>query len=252
MFHSCAFLTLLNYTLFGTKRQGALRAEIEGGTAFREEKSGAGSRNEGMGEKFAGGRKPEGRSESLQSAYFTRREALEGPSLQGPSGTARLVPGGGLQIEKEGETYFVESAFSFPREGQRGENQLLCLPEAAGEERWKPQITGAGERLSAQAEGRWYRLERQVQWHGARSPGRTNGRRRCSSSTAGAGNARRKRPWNGLGRAIVSPSSCGIGGRLRWWSNPELPGSSGQADNVYVKCASAGFRKESPARTFAA
>jgi len=111
---------------------------------------------------------PEGEVRALQEVHFIHREALEGPDLKGPGATVRLLAGGGLQIEREGEIYFVESTFSFPREGTRGENKLLCRPEAEGEKGWQPKIRREGERLRTQAEGRWYRLERQVQWNKGR------------------------------------------------------------------------------------
>jgi hypothetical protein len=104
----------------------------------------------------------------LRSRGYEGRRRLPGPALRGPIGTVRAVAGGGLQVEVGDETWFVESAFSFPRDPKMGLNRLMCLAETEGEEGWKPTAARQGERLTIQADGQWYRLQREAHWQGNR------------------------------------------------------------------------------------
>ena len=100
----------------------------------------------------------------IRRSGYAERQRLPGPALTGPGGTVRVVAGGGLQVEMENETWFVESAFSFPREPTMGFNRLVCLPETEGERGWKPVTNVEGERLTVQGDGQGYRLRREVRW----------------------------------------------------------------------------------------
>lgn len=120
---------------------------------------------------------PEAEVKRTRDSQYVRRERLTGPSLRGPEATVRLVPGGGLQVEADDETYFIESAFSFPRDPEMGHSKLLCLPEAEGEPGWTPAGRIEGETLVLEANGNSYRLRREVRWEGSRlvvSDGITN------------------------------------------------------------------------------
>ena len=106
--------------------------------------------------------------ERIRDSHLVHRQPLDGPALTGDGFTVRLAPGGGLQVEMGGDTWFVESAFSFPQDPAMGRNELPCLAEAAGEPGWSPSRARAGDGLLVQASGAAYELRRTLRLDGAR------------------------------------------------------------------------------------
>ncbi len=113
-------------------------------------------------EDLAVGTIPIAAADELDAARMVRRNALPG-GAESASGAQLIVRQGcGIQITVSGEPYFVESAFSFPKDGGMGLNWLPCMPKAEGEEGWKPELSPESESLVVRAEGTQYKLERKV------------------------------------------------------------------------------------------
>lgn len=113
---------------------------------------------------------PNSEVERLRERHLVKRARLRG-KVKVKLGSVQLdvAGGGGAQITVRGETYFIESAFSFAGKNGIGFNELLCLPHTKGEETWRPRAL----RLDAQtveviAEGQSYRLQRRIQFNGHR------------------------------------------------------------------------------------
>jgi hypothetical protein len=109
------------------------------------------------------GRVPEGEVRRLQGEGLSAPEPYAGPpALTSPAGTVRLTPAGGLQIEARKQTWFIESAFSYPAEPAMGFHRLRCRREPGAE--WQSTIDRRGPALRFQADGATYRLLREVRW----------------------------------------------------------------------------------------
>jgi hypothetical protein len=121
-----------------------------------------------MLEDLAVGCVPKAEIAALRGHRYGTRSRLPGPALRGPAAVVRVTAGGGLQIEAAGEAWFVESAFSYPRQPAVGYNRLLCLPRAEGEAGWKPRLSRAGGALTVEARGSRYSLRREARWRGGR------------------------------------------------------------------------------------
>ncbi|MFQ6096143.1 MAG: hypothetical protein ACE5O2_00320 [Armatimonadota bacterium] len=104
----------------------------------------------------------------LRRAHIVVREPTRAPGIAGPTGRVSAFPGGGLQIRVGGDTYFVESAFSFPSEPSMGFNELACLPKARGQAQWRPKVRTGDDSLAVTAATPLYRLERRARWNGTR------------------------------------------------------------------------------------
>ena len=105
---------------------------------------------------------PQSAVRELQQARLVRREALADPRVTGPGIRMVMRKGAGLQVNIDAESYFIESAFSFPQDGKMGFNRLLCMPETEGEEGWAPEIKTTPSGQEIRAEGESYRLVRRI------------------------------------------------------------------------------------------
>ncbi len=98
----------------------------------------------------------------LQRARLVQRQVLADPRATTPGIRMIMRKGAGLQINIEAESYFIESAFSFPGEKKMGFNRLTCLPETEGETGWAPEIRLTPLGQEVHAEGQFYRIVRRI------------------------------------------------------------------------------------------
>ncbi len=108
------------------------------------------------------GHVPTARIKSLYDTRLTRRTELPGTALPGKGPALRVPAGGGVEIHIDGESYFVESAFSYPRDPAMGYNHLACRSDADGESGWRPVVTASPETLSVRADAGLYDLRRTI------------------------------------------------------------------------------------------
>lgn len=104
---------------------------------------------------------------ALRGAQLERREPLPGPALEVAGATVTVSPGGGLQVERGGDRWAIESAYSYVRDGGMGWNHLSCLPVASGQPGWAPAVSTEGG-LQVTAAAADYRLDRRLRVEGAR------------------------------------------------------------------------------------
>jgi hypothetical protein len=100
----------------------------------------------------------------LRDSSIIKREPGGGTSLPGEGVVAALCDGGALQIDLNSETYYVESAFSFPGENKIGWNRLNW--KNADAEVWASPITRSGDSLVVNGKSSAYTFERRVTRHG--------------------------------------------------------------------------------------
>ena len=103
----------------------------------------------------------------MRSDQYVRRTPALGVAVPGSSETVRVVVGGGIQVEVDSDTYYVESAFSYPHTAAMQYNHLLCLKEPQGLPGWEPAIRAEDESVTVTAQTALYSLKREVFWeHG--------------------------------------------------------------------------------------
>lgn len=112
------------------------------------------------------GQVPETEIAAITEGQLTRRPVLPAAARVGDG--VSICPGGGLLVQVAGENYFVESAFSFPRDPAKGWNRLSCEKFAVGEPNWKPVATASDNAVTLQADGAGYSLKRQIRKRASR------------------------------------------------------------------------------------
>jgi hypothetical protein len=110
----------------------------------------------------------------MKSTFMEHRSALAGPHINGGESELTATPGGGLQLDINGEKYFWESTFSYPGE-KIGWDKWLCQPESEltreeGENGWKATISTTNKNtvMEISSQGNFFSLKRQVKWDGNR------------------------------------------------------------------------------------
>ena len=96
-----------------------------------------------------------------------RSRVTEMQTLRGEGYVVRIGSKGGVDLEINGETYFVDSSFSYPAEPM-GYNRFPNTGDS-GEPSWKPEVRRLGERtLEIRASGRFYAIVRKLELSGHR------------------------------------------------------------------------------------
>jgi hypothetical protein len=103
----------------------------------------------------------------MQNALLEHRPILSGATISGGGSTLTAVPGGGLQLDVNGEKYFWESKFSYPG-AKIGWDQWLCQKSPSGENGWSINTSRTGDTLEISSRGQFFSLQRQVKWDGQR------------------------------------------------------------------------------------
>ncbi|MFO7973289.1 MAG: hypothetical protein R6V12_01490, partial [Candidatus Hydrogenedentota bacterium] len=75
----------------------------------------------------------------LRMKDLVKRRPLSGLTLPGEGDSVRINSSGGMRIDIAGESYYLETSFSFPKDGGMGFNELNCTGEVVGEPTWKPE-----------------------------------------------------------------------------------------------------------------
>jgi len=113
-------------------------------------------------EDLAAGAMPAREVRALRTAHQVQRRPISGITVPGQGDPVRIPSSGGIRIDIAGESYYLETAFSFPKDGGMGFNELNCTGEAAGEPGWKPEANVAPTSVILKAEGASYRVERTI------------------------------------------------------------------------------------------
>lgn len=104
----------------------------------------------------------------IQNSYLEHRSVLGGPRINGGGSNLTVVPGGGLQLDINGEKYFWESKFSYPGD-KIGWDQWLCQQNSEGETGWTAKTFRIGaDTLEVSSRGQFFTLKRRVKWDGNR------------------------------------------------------------------------------------
>lgn len=75
----------------------------------------------------------------LRTQHLVKRRPLSGLTLPGAGDSVRINTSGGMRLDIAGESYYLETSFSFPQDGGMGFNELNCRGEVVGEPNWKPE-----------------------------------------------------------------------------------------------------------------
>ncbi len=124
-----------------------------------------GSPPEGMQlilEDLSVGAVPAPESRELRGAHLLKRQPLSGVTIPGEGDTVRIPSSGGIRIDHGGESYYLETSFSYPREEGMGFNELNCTGKLAGEPGWKPELQIAAPNVLLRSEAGAYRVERSI------------------------------------------------------------------------------------------
>ncbi len=128
---------------------------------------------------------------------------VAGVKLSTPRYDVTAPGGGGLEVQIGGETFFVDSRFTYPNAGW---NCLSPAASASGESGWKPVVKKAGaNRLEVTAEGSLYRLKRIVEL----TPQRVVVSDEFTNKTQNIIGMRLRNQVNAVGQSVVSVSLAG-------------------------------------------
>ena len=105
---------------------------------------------------------PASRVAELRGLHLVHRSSLRGTRLTLPEITVSVPSGGGIQLDMGDERYFIESAFSFPRDGGMGYNHLACLVDTEERSVWRPVSNASNGTITLLAETDDYRLRRRI------------------------------------------------------------------------------------------
>jgi hypothetical protein len=90
---------------------------------------------------------------------LVRQHIDTGLMLKTNAFTVRFGDMGNMQVDVGGDTYFVESSFSFP--GPMIGHNVFALDNKLCESLWRPQVSGGGDKsINVTAVGRFYRIDR--------------------------------------------------------------------------------------------
>jgi len=96
-----------------------------------------------------------------------RSRLKAGPALKGKGFTLRVGPHGGMEIDINGDAYFVESFFSYP--GDAIGYNCFCEGEESGDPLWKPRVRAKdSDEIAVSAKGGLYSIDRTVKSLGRR------------------------------------------------------------------------------------
>ncbi len=111
---------------------------------------------------------PPALADALHEGQLERFQPIaSGPTLRGEGFSVRVAESGGMELDVNGERYFIRSAFSYPGKTEAGRN-TLHPNRAEGQPGWKPTVRREGDAVVVEAAGAQYRITRRIRLDGPR------------------------------------------------------------------------------------